>query len=85
MIPHKNRQDLGERQQVSDEVDEIQPSISDIVNNETLAEIMEQLRGDPDLSRIMDDIDMEYQFDDLDIGMEIELKDPLEEEMQSIM
>ena len=43
----KNRQDLGERQQVSDEVDEIQPSISDIVNNETLAEIMEQLRGIP--------------------------------------
>ena len=81
----KNRQDLGEQQQASDEVDEIQPSIFDNVSNKIMTEIMEQLRGDPDLSRIMDDIDMEYQFDDLDIGMEIELEDPLEEEMQSIM
>ena len=81
----KNRQDLGEQQQASDEVDEIQPSIFDNVSNKIMTEIMEQLRGDPDLSRIMDDIDMEYQFDDLDIRMEIELEDPLEEEMQSIM
>ena len=82
---NENRQDLGDWRQASDELDEIQPSIFDHVSDKVITEIMEQLRGDPDISRLMDDIDMEYQFDDLDIGMEIELEDPLEEEMQSIM
>ena len=81
----ENGQDLGDWRQVSDELDEIQPSIFGHASDKVIAEIMEQLRGDPDISRLMDDIDMEYQFDDLDIGMEIELEDPLEEEMQSIM
>ena len=82
---NENRQDLGDWRQASDEVDEIQPSIFDHASDKVITEIMEQLRGDPDISRLMDDIDFEYQFDDLDIGMEIELEDPLEEEMQSIM
>ena len=81
----ENGQDLGDWRQASDELDEIQPSIFDHASDKVITEIMEQLRGDPDISRLMDDIDMEYQFDDLDIGMEIELEDPLEEEMQSIM
>ena len=82
---NENGQDLGDWRQASDEFDEIQPSIFDHSSDKVITEIMEQLRGDPDISRLMDDIDMEYQFDDLDIGMEIELQDPLEEEMQSIM
>ena len=82
---NENGQDLGDWRQASDEFDEIQPSIFDHSSDKVITEIMEQLRGDPDISRFMDDIDMEYQFDDLDIGMEIELQDPLEEEMQSIM
>ena len=82
---NENRQDLGDWRQASDELDEIQPSIFDHASDKVITEIMEQLRGDPDISRLMDDIDMEYQFGDLDIGMEIELEDPLEEEMQSIM
>ena len=82
---NENGQDLGDWRQASDEFDEIQPSIFDHASDKVITEIMEQLRGDPDISRLMDDIDMEYQFGDLDIGMEIELEDPLEEEMQSIM
>ena len=67
------------------EVDDIQPSVFGDIPGETVAEIMKQLREDDDIRTIMDDIDMEFDFDGLDIGMEIELEDRLEKELEQIM
>ena len=67
------------------EVDDIQPSVFGDIPEETVAEIMKQLREDDDIRTIMDDIDMEFDFDGLDIGMEIELEDRLEKELEQIM
>ena len=67
------------------EVDDIQPSVCEDVCDETMGEIIKQLREDQDLRTIMDDIDAEFDLDGLDIGMEIEVEDRLEKELQQIM
>ncbi len=67
------------------EVDDIQPSVCEDVCDETMGEIIKQLREDQDLRTIMDDIDAEFDFGGLDIGMEIEVEDRLETELQQIM
>ena len=67
------------------EVDDIQPSVFGDIPEETVDEIIKQLREDDDIRTIMDDIDMEFDFDGLDIGMEIELEDRLEKELEQIM
>ena len=66
-------------------IDNIQPSFLDSLNDQTVNEIMQQLREDEDLCGIMDDMDMLYQSELLDIGMEIEVQDRLEEELERIM
>ena len=79
---------LDEGEQVGEkryEVDDIQPSVFGDIPGEPVAEIMKQLREDDDIRTIMDDIDMEFDFDGLDIGMEIELEDRLEKELEQIM
>ena len=67
------------------QVDDIQPSVFGDIPEETVAEIMKQLREDDDIRTIMDDIDMEFDFDGLDISMEIEIEDRLEKELEQIM
>ena len=86
---------IDEGQQASDEgqqvgekrydVDDIQPSVFGNISEETVTEIINQLRDDVDLCNIMNDIDAEFGMDDLDIGMEIELDDRLEKELDLLM
>ena len=82
----------GNSQQVVEkmyEVDDIQPSLIESVSEETVAEILTELRNDADLCNIMRNIesaiDTELSMDSLDIGMEIELGDLLEKELDLLM
>ena len=82
----------GNSQQVVEkryEVDDIQPSLIESVSEETVTEILTQLRNDTDLFNIMRNIesgiDTELGMDSLDIGMEIELDDLLEKELDLLM
>ena len=82
----------GNSQQVVEkryEVDDIQPSLIESVSEEIVAEILTELRNDADLCNIMRNIesaiDTELSMDSLDIGMEIELDDLLEKELDLLM
>ena len=82
----------GNSQQVVEkryEVDDIQPSLFESVSEETVTEILTELRNDADLFNIMRNIesaiDTELDMDSLDIGMEIELDDLLEKEHDLLM
>ena len=82
----------GNSQQVVEkryEADDIQPSLIESVSEETVAEILTELRNDADLCNIMRNIesaiDTELGMDSLDIGMEIELGDLLEKELDLLM
>ena len=86
---------IDEGQQASDEgqqvgekrydVDDIQPSVFGNIPEETVTEIINQLRDDVDLCNFLNDIDAEVGMDDLDIGMEIELDDRLEKELDLLL
>ena len=82
----------GNSQQVVEkryEADDIQPSLIESVSEETVTEILTELRNDADLFNIMRNvesaIDTELGMDSLDIGMEIELGDLLEKELDLLM
>ena len=53
----------------------IEPSFEEILPVELLEEIINELREDPDLKKIMTDLEEQLLFEELDIGMEIELGD----------
>ena len=79
----ERQQTSDEGQERIDEVDDIQPSVFDSLTDQTVNEIMTQLREDPELCTIMDNID--FDFDGLDIGTEMEIDDRLEKELEWIM
>ena len=86
----EHEQVMNEGQQGSDqdqerwEVDNVQPSVFEHLSNETVDEMIQQLREDPELCAIMDDIDIRT-FNGLDLGMEIDIEDRLEQELNEIM
>ena len=53
----------------------IEPSFEEILPTELLEEIINELREDPDLKNIITDLEEQLLFEELDIGMEIELGD----------
>ena len=83
-----NIQPSCQRQQVDEEshdIDNIQPSDFWDIPEDVVDDIISQLREDPHLSKLMDNVETEFFPQDLDIGMEIELEDRLEEELNQIM
>ena len=72
----------------SDEVSGIQPSLLDDISSEAMGQILAELRADPNLSAIMNDIEtsIDEQLDtsideQLDIGMNLEISESLEQEI----
>ena len=83
-----NIQPSHQGQQVDEEshdIDNIQPSHFGDIPEDIVDDIIRQLREDPLLSELMDNVETEFFPQDLDIGMEIELEDRLEEELNQIM
>ena len=58
----------------SDELAGIQPSLFDACSPEMLEEIVRELRTDPNLVALMDDIETSFN-EELDIGMNVEIND----------
>ena len=54
---------------------DIEPSFEEIIAPELLDEIINDLRQDPDLQNIITDLEDQLAFEELDIGMNIELSD----------
>ena len=84
----EGQQTIDQGQQVDEEshdIDNIQPSDFGDIPEDIVDGIINQLREDPELSKLIDDVEAEFFAQDLDIGMEIELEDRLEEELNQIM
>ena len=84
----EDQQTIDQGQQVDEEshdIDNIQPSDFGDIPEDIIDGIISHLREDPDLSKLIDDVEAEFFAQDLDIGMEIELEDRLEEELNQIM
>ena len=72
-----------------DEVLSVQPSFFEDISTEMMGELLTELRADPNLAAIMDDFetsvggsDIDYE---LDIGMEVEIDDRLETELEDTL
>ena len=67
-----------------DEVHSIQPSLLADISQETMEELLAELQADPNLAAIMDDFETYFNDIDheLDIGMEVEIDDRLESEIE---
>ena len=84
----EGQQTIDQGQQVDEEshdIDNIQPADFGDIPGDIVDGIISQLREDPDLSQLIDDVEAEFFAQDLDIGMEIDIEDRLEEELNQIM
>ena len=75
----KKPKTLAEGEAIVETMDEgtidIEPSFEEIIAPELLDEIINDLRQDPDLQNIITDLEDQLAFEELDIGMNIELSD----------
>ena len=67
-----------------DQVNDLNPSVFDTIPDETIENLIQELRDDPDLSQIMNDIENDMNVEEEIIGLTLDLPDPcfpLEEEL----
>ena len=64
--------------------DTIEPPLEEFISAELYDQVLNELRADPDLARIMASIEEQIQHEELDIGMniDIDIDDRLEKELQ---
>ena len=72
-----------------DKVLSVQPSFFEDISPEVMGELLSELRADSNLADIMDDFETSFGGSDvdceLDIGMEVEIDDRLERELEDIL
>ena len=72
-----------------DEVHSVQPSFFEDISPEMMGELLSELRADPNLAAIMDDFETSISGSaidhQLDIGMEVEIDDRLERELEDTL
>ena len=61
---------------------DIKPSVGELLSDDLLEEIIKELREDPDIGKIFTDLEDQMVFEELDIGMEIELEDDMRLEQE---
>ena len=67
----------------NDEVLSVEPSLLEDISPEIMGELFAELQADPNLASIMNDFESSFS-DDLDIGMEVEIDDRLERELEEL-
>ena len=67
-----NNEQVPEEGNSSDEVPGIQPSLFEDISPDMMEEILEELRADPNLVTLMDDMETSFN-EELDIGMNVEI------------
>ena len=69
-----NNDQVPEEGNPSDEVPGIQPSLFEDISPDMMEGILKELRADPDLAALMDNIETSFD-EELDIGMNVEIND----------
>ena len=64
--------------------EDIEPSVGELLSDDLLEEIIKELREDPDIKKLFTGLEDQMVFDELDIGMEIELEDDMRLEQELI-
>ena len=70
-----------------DQINDLNPSVFDTISDETFENIIRELRDDPDLSQIINDMENDMYVEEEIIGLTLDLPDrsyPLEEEEEFI-
>ena len=68
-------------------LENIDPSLMDVVPPDVVEKIIADLQRDPSLKQIMDDLENEYVHEEI-MGLEIDipdLQDPLEDELENLL
>ena len=70
----------------NDEVLSVEPSLLEDISPEIMGELFAELQADPNLASIMNDFETSFSDDhyQLDIGMEVEIDDRLERELEEL-
>ena len=78
---------MSEQETTMNEVLSVEPSLFEDISPSIMEELMAELRADPNLSSIMDDFETPFSDSDyeLDIGMNIEIDDRLERELEVLL
>ena len=78
---------MSEQETTMNEVLSVEPSLFEDISADMMEELLTELRADPNLSSIMDDFETSFSDSsyELDIGMNIEIDDRLERELEVLM
>ena len=74
-------------QTVTDEVlqeGDLQPSLFEEISPQIIERIMAELRDDPGLKDIMTEVEEQIELEEMDIGIDIDIEDRLEAELENI-